>query len=264
MSEWPMMTWEASEWIGGNGAARPLRPSEDTPRIMFGPCQALEFLAPGVWLETVGGRTWFLESLGPDDVVYIPLLYSATNLPAWDWERNKCADYAEHLSVLREIAPHVAGILCGNMGAEFVGHVGAGDLFRPAEAVDFIERTAELVHDAGGTPWYGTVDWTLLLDWHHRSPIREAMLRVDARQVSFCGYCLSPVCWWDRNNGLYGRQVGYQQRIAGEAPATELCQYLSSAPIWSDVNGPSGLANGNAEELQRMGFCGGVLDPLMA
>lgn len=263
MSDWPMMEWEASEWIGGNGAARPLQPSAGQPRIVFGPCQELEFLYPGNWLAAMGGRDAFLAAVGPADVVYIPLLYSAINRPAWSWESNKCHDYPEFIGLLRDLAPRVAGILLGNMGAEFVAHEGAGERFRPQDAIEFVERSAELVHDAGGRPWYGTVDWTLLLDWQFRSPVREAMLRVDATQVCFCGYCLSPGCWWDRGSSYYGGQVRRQEQVAGSAPADEFCQYLAAAPVWSDVNGPTGIANGNAAELQRMGFCGGVLDPLM-
>jgi hypothetical protein len=258
-----MMEWEASEWIGGNGVARPLVPSAGQPRVVFGPCQDLKFLYPGNWLAAMGGREQFVAALGPLDIVYIPFLFSATNRPAWNWETCKCHDYPEHVSLLREIAPKVAGILVGNMGAEFVGHEGAGQRFRADEAVELINRSADLVHDAGGRVWYGTVDWTLLLDAYWRSQIREAMLRADAQQVCFCGYCLSDACWWDRNGNWYGKQTAYQVLRAGKAPSDQLCQYLASAPIWTDVNGPLGLRNGNAKELQRMGFRGGVLDPLM-
>ena len=263
MTDWPMMTWEASEWLGGNGAARPLQTGDGSPRVVFGPCQDLKFLYPGNWLDAMGGRDAFLATLGPADVVYIPLLYSATNLPAWGWDGCLCHDYPEHLSLLRELAPRVAGILLGNMGAEFVCHEGRGNRYRPLEAIEFVQRGSEIVAEAGGTPWFGTVDWSLLMDCHHGARVQQTMLDWGAQQVCFCGYCLSPACWWDRGSAYYGGQVEYQVDHWRDAPAEEFCEYLRAAPVWTDLNGPSGLAAGNAEELQRMGFCGGVLDPLM-
>lgn len=263
MTNWPIRVWEASEWIGGNGASRPLQEGDGRPRVVFGPCLRREYLDAGVWLEMVGGRDHLMDVVGPEDVVYIPLLASCINEPAWDWEHDKCADYDVHLEVIRELAPRVEGILLGNMGPEFAAHVGAAAAFRGRQAVDIVKRGAEIVRDAGGSPWFGTVDWTLVMDCYGGQMVRDAMIDTGSTQVSFCGYCLHPGGWWDKEHPLYGGQVRYQERRSGTAPSTELQNYLRSSPVWTDVNGPTGLNAGNAELLEAMGFVGGVLDPLM-
>lgn len=258
-----MMYWEASEWIGGNGASRPLQVGYGRPRAVFGPCLRREDLNAGVWLNLVGGRDHLMRIVGSKDVVYVPLLNSCIGEPAWDWERDKCADFDVHVEVIRELAPRVRGILLGNMGPEFAAHVGAGAAFKARQAVEIVERGADIVHAAGGSPWFGTVDWTIVMDCYGGCSVRDAMVRTGSTQVCFCGYCLHPACWWDKSHPLYGGQVRYQERRSGVAPSTELQHYLRSSPTWTDVNGPSGLEAGNAELLKAMGFVGCVLDPLM-
>lgn len=255
VDEWLKATWVDAKF-------GPIPPPTGKARFIMGWQENPEALAPGAWLRMMGGREYLASMCGPEDIVWVPLLQCVTNSPAWD-VKARCADYAEHISLLRELAPRVRGILVGNMGPEFVAHQGRGDRFRVTDATDLIKALTEPVLTAGGRPWLGTVDWTLVMDCYLGCAVRETMLSVGATQLCYCGYCLSPGCWWDRGNHLYGGQVEYQRERSGCAPSDELCEYLRGAPVWTDTNGPSGLANGNAEELERMGFAGGVIDPLM-
>jgi hypothetical protein len=242
-------------------ASQPMRAPDDAPgRIILGRDTTLTDLAPGAWLSIVGGRERFAQSIRPVDVAWVPLLRSQTDeLVAREWDA--IHDYAEHCALIREIAPHCAGVLIGNMGPEFCGHQGAGGHLFTRESVEFVQRAGELVREAGGVPWFGSIDWTLLMDCYERRAIRDAVREVGGVQVCFTGFSVSDRCWFDRSFHHWRLQRDYQRRRSGpKTPSDELVAYLSSVPVWSCCNGTGGLEHGNETALREAGYCGIVLN----
>ncbi|MDD3494114.1 MAG: hypothetical protein PHZ19_11530 [Candidatus Thermoplasmatota archaeon] len=249
------------EWVDRQKGRLPLPTGH--PRILLGPYADADWMAPGAWLARLGGRERFVESCGPNDVVWVPLHRSLTDMPCWSWEYDKLDDFDEHAAVIREIAPNVRGVMVGNMGPEFAAHRGSGDEFVLQEGGDFLMRAAELVLDAGGVPFVGTVDWTLLMDCAAGGPLQRIIKNVGAVQVCYCGFCLDRAAYWDRGNRFWGGQVAWQLERYGAAPAPEVVAYIEATEWWADVNGLAGLEAGNDRALQGMGFKVACYDPEM-
>lgn len=250
-----LVGWDGwNEWCGGP----PPGPTGHT-RILYGPHLYNEDLAPGRWLQLVGGREAFLAAHGPEDIAWVPLWRSVTEHPAWDADRDRCADYAAHVALIQDLAPRVRGVLVGNMGPELCGHIGAGSRYRRAEVLRFVDAGARIVSEAGGKPFFGTLDWTLLMDCYTGGALRDTMGAVGATQICFCGFSLSPECWFDKDFHHWILQRKYQVERDGEAPSRRLRDYVASVPMWSDLNWFDGLHHGNDVALKRVGFVRGCV-----
>ena len=251
----PLVGWDGwNEWQGC-----PPPPATEHTRILYGPHLEMDELALGRWLELAGGEEALIAACGPEDIVWLPLLRSTTDIPAWSWEDDRCADWEKHAEIIRELAPRVKGILLGNMGPEFVGHVGGGKRFRCMDAVLLAAQMAKIVLDAGGTPFFGTGDWTLLMDCYTGGSLRDFMGSIGAVQICFCGYALHPDAYYNRNDRHYKGQAQYQVQCEGTAPGPLFCEYLRSVPIWTDLNWMDGYEAGNDKLLAGMGFDRGCL-----
>lgn len=205
----------------------------------------------------IGDLDELLEALTDRDVVWAPLYQSNTNNRLESWPSSETSPhYAMAMDLLRAVAPRVQAVLIGQMGCELCWFH-RNNTFNPL-VVNFVRDTAAIVHDAGGRPAYGTVDWDLLVDCYcGQSRMAEAMLRVNALQICYCGYTLAADGWYDRGHGLYADQAPFIARH--DKGREKLSAYLHAVDIWSGVNFIDGLKGGNDKALQNLGFRAGMI-----
>lgn len=244
----PLVGWEVCE-------EGQVPPPPGHSRIVLGPhLDWRKCTEPGEWLASLGGREAFLSACGPDDIVHVQLTASAILRPT----SARHPDFDLHCELIRDLAPRVRGILVGNMACEFSENTAPDMEFGAAQARTAVEL-GRVVIRAGGRPYFGTTDWTLLDDCYTGGHLRNVMAAMGAVQVCFCGYSLSEACTFDRAQPLYARQRRFQVERDGVAPSPRLCEYLVSGEFWSDVDWLTGLEAGNDRELARMGFAAGAL-----
>lgn len=215
---------------------------------------------PGQYLAAVGHREKFLEALGPEDVVSLPL-YKGGVLEPGPYPPQPLEDYAEHLSLLREVAPRVRGIITGQHGPELsYKHLGWGPAQNIPRMVRFVHMTAPQIVAAGAQPFYGPIDWDLMHDVYGgvKPSLYEEVAKHSGVMVCFTGFTLVPGCHMQENVVHF---MGEQEaRIQREDPGAErLREYLQAAECWSGVGGRAGLEAGNAERLAEFGFRGGIV-----
>jgi len=250
-----LVGWDG--WDSWKGSTLP--PPTGHTRIVYGPHLNLWDLEQGSWVKLVGGVDSFVGACGPDDIVSVPLLRCATDIPAWDFDESRCADYKAHVEIIKEIAPYVKGIMLGNMGPELVAHSGGGVYEHVKEAAVLAVKFAKIVERAGGIPYFGTVDWSLLVDCYNGGHLRDIIRAIGAIQICFCGYSLHPNAFFDKGLVLHKGQVSRQMWQEGEAPGPRFCDYIHSVPMWSDLNWMDGYEAGNDKLLKEMGFVRGCV-----
>lgn len=216
---------------------------------------------------------WVPDAVGPNDIVWIPLYYGSLEGPTPEtWPQHRLPDYGKFLAMIEELAPRVKGILLGNNGCELTHRVGTR--IKGAEGEDdkigislpesihqscaFVEEVAPLVLQAGGRPFFGTMDWTILFDCY--SPLLAGRLRqivnaVNGVHICLCAATLVADGNYDRNNKLLAR--GQEQVIrAEEEDANDpkrLRAYLNAGTFWGDVEGPKNI-HSNGMRLKDLGF----------
>lgn len=155
-----------------------------------------------------------LQNAGPEDIIYVPL-YDGQDPTRALTVQERLPDhlYARNLEILQEIAPRVKAILLGNCGPEMcfmdydgeriVQEIRGRDTDHVWRIVDghraFIEATAPMVLDAGGTPAYAPMPYEVMVDVYmtgrdrhgkkrNPAPIRQAIMDVGASFVQFLGF----------------------------------------------------------------------------
>jgi len=191
----------------------------------------------------------FVDTLGPQDIVYIPL-YEGWSEEAGEGTSGPLPEYEQNLAWLNQIAPRVRGILVGNAGPELsFKHVywgGAGKLAIAERMIQFVEETAPLVLDAGGTPVYAPMDWDLVMDEAcARSLFQEFMLKSEFLQIVFSALSL-----------FTGDPASIPRRyppLPERPPYPRMTEYFQRGRYWGGVGFLEGLLAGNAQVLKDHG-----------
>ena len=172
------------------------------------------------------------------------------------------------LAILKEIAPHVRGILVGNAGPE-MSFKDQWDHSMPRKQMsvwmsDFVKETGDLVGEAGGTPVYGTIDWDLAIDCYFGdSLLRETVNEMGAIQICFCGFQLFNLIRAEIDHlvpriddPMFWGHCPKQE----QPPWADLSEYIKNTKnIWTGLNFLEGILDGFDIELQGMGFDAGVV-----
>ncbi len=220
---------------------------------------------------TIEEWDWVSDAVGPNDIVWIPLYYGSLNGPTPSvWPQQRLPDYGKFVSLIEELAPRVKGILFGNNGCELCFRVG-----RPAKKEDgtetwvvdlpqvihmactFVEETASLVLQAGGRPFYGTMDWMILYDCYNSflpGRLRQIVNAVNGVNICLCAATLLLDGNYDRSNPLLAH--GQEQIIRaheGDGEPKRLQEYLNGGTFWGDVEGPENIKS-NGVRLKILGF----------
>ena len=212
------------------------------------------------------------DAVGPNDIVWIPLYYGSLNGPTPStWPQQKLPDYGKFVAMIEEIAPRVKGILLGNNGCELCFRVArlseetdteaAGRLIVDLPhsihlACAFVEETAPLVLQAGGRPFYGTMDWMIIYDCYNTflpGRLRQIVNAVNGVNICLCAATLILDGNYNRANPLLAR--GQEQAIRareGDDPK-QLRAYLNGGTFWGDVEGPENI-DSNGMRLKELGF----------
>ena len=218
------------------------------------------YFPEGEWLRALGGFDHFVECCGAGDVVWVPLYLCGVNRRvAWpEILGQKLPDYDRHLDLIKALAPRVKAVLIGNMGPELCGW--SPNWPRSAMLLEFAKHHAELVHNAGGTPAFGTVDWDIIMDCYLQGGLlHDGMKALGALQVCFCGFTLSARCYLDEANKLHwGQRKAINEAEHGE-PWMRMNQYIRSSEIISGIGGLRGFDELNDIHLRTLGFKGGVM-----
>ena len=212
------------------------------------------------WLDALGGFDKFVAACGPNDIVWVPLyICGIDRRVSWPAAlQQKLPAYDEHIALIKVLAPRVAGIITGNMGPELCHwHPGLGMSKMLSE---FAKYHAEIIHNAGGTPVFGTVDWDVLYDCYQQGGLlHRTMQEIGAIQVVFCGFTICQGCEFDPTHPLFkGQQSAINEAERGW-PHRALEQYISSANMISGVSGMTGFNAGNDIRLRELGFKGGLM-----
>jgi len=231
---------------------------------------------------------WVADAVGPNDIVWVPLYYGSLAGPTPSvWPQRKLPDYGKFVALIQEIAPRVKGILLGNNGCElmfqkirpveededgqpitmgspimvvdYLGHKAEIDLPHSIHlACEFVAETAPLVLQAGGRPFYGTMDWMIIYDCYNPllpGRLRQIVNAVNGVHICLCAMTLVPGGKYDRENRLLAR--GQEQVIVAQEgsvwPPPRLHGYLSGGTFWGDVEGFEN-ANVNGAQLKALGF----------
>lgn len=219
--------------------------------------------AAGEWAASFGGYEKLLSVVTKDDVVFVPLWNGQLNHKAWSADPANLADGHENLvAFIRDLAPLCGSVLLGNSGPELIFWQPAmnsqGYVQYLPEMLDFVNRCAEIVIDAGGRPAFGTVDWHLAFDCWGNQSLARAMKDCGALQVCYCGYTLIPEAWCDRTFDLYSRQLPYLRERERKEPFIRLMRYLDDLDVWSGCNGKEGLQHKQDVYLDFYNFKGGM------
>ncbi len=207
------------------------------------------------------------------DVVYIPL-FGGEGAP-WMSDRWVCNDASQHieeydtnLAILKEIAPHVRGILLGNAGPEMsFKHRWDPSVGREKMSqwmCEFVKETGDMVGEAGGTPVYGTIDWDLAVDCYFGAgALRDLVNEMGAIQICFCGFQLFGVTRteYDHLVPRVGDAIFWDHCPKQEhAPWPQMTDYIRSTKrIWTGLNCIEGLERGFDIQMKERGFSAGVM-----
>lgn len=225
--------------------------------------------------ETDTGRLLpdLLDHVRKDDVVFVPL-YAGRRISdryVADGTHQHIECYDENMAYIREIAPNVRGILVGNCGPEMSfkdSWKRQSVLLHPRSWMSemmcwFVHETSAFIKDAGGTPFYGTVDWDLAIDLHYgHSSLRNLCNGIGAVQICFCGYQLFGIAHDGVAEIIPHPDDDYHFDccpIMEPMPKPKLQEYLRGAEIWTGLFGMQGLRDGNDIKLRDFGFSGGVV-----
>ena len=218
---------------------------------------------------------WLPDFVGSNDVVWIPLYQGSLKDPTpQHWPQQPLQDYGKFIALMEEIAPRVKGILFGNNGCEL--------LYRPSVAIqeqkedipeghieinvplgihymcEFVAQTAPLVLRAGGRPFYGTMDWAIIMDCYTnvmRGHLRRIVNACNGVHVCFCASSLFAEAVWDRTNKLLSDKSEILMMYEKNDSAMPKLQiYLQGGEFWGDIGGWEGLQAGNNFLLQQHGF----------
>ncbi len=185
----------------------------------------------------------FQDSLGPNDVVWIPLFDGTINHPAQDFSRCR-PEYENNVRAAAEIAPQVRAILLGNANAE-LRFPGGPMEEQHQKCLTFVEKNAAFAA-LHGRPAFAPVFELLVFDCYHSDgKLRELLTASGALVLSFAG------CSW-----LFEHE-GNHPRIPEPYPYPRLTHYLASMETWTGVGTLRGLARGSGEVLKSMGYSAG-------
>ena len=216
-----------------------------------------------------------IEDSQEGDIVFVPLYGGpgSTVLPdrwlAHDTSL-KLPEYENNISIIKELAPRVKGILVGNAGPE-MSFKEKWDPSLPHKTMsewmcEFVKETSDIIGEAGGTPVYGTVDWDIAIDCYFGDGmLKDLANNIGAIQICFCGFQLFNI----RLNGHSksvpspSDQVFWIKCPKNESsPWPELTSYLRETnQIWSGVDTIIGLSRGFDITLKEHGFDAGVMGP---
>lgn len=207
------------------------------------------------------------KRLRPDDVVYVPLYEVQEGGTELDLRKLKY--HNENLAFIRDVASGVRGILTGNCGPElsymfyWLKHRELPSSIFSEWMIDFAEETARIVVGAGGTPFYGTRDWEMVIDQNFGgASFRDKCNELGAIQICFCGY---------QHFGLsqdgdipivpHPDRPDYFEAcpVMEEMPKPSFQEYLRGGEFWTGVFGIDGMKQGNDENLKKFGYRAGVM-----
>lgn len=185
----------------------------------------------------------FQESLGANDVVWVPLFDGTIHDPAEEFSRRR-GEYEANVRAAAEIGPRVRALLVGNANAEI--------LFSTGSAAERLEKCLTFVDKIGGfvahhgRPAFAPVFEILLYDCYRGGGrLRDLLNEQKAMVLSFAG-----ASW------LF-EEAGDHPRMPERRPYPELTDYLGTLDAWSGVGRLEGLRHGSGEVLKSMGYAGG-------
>jgi hypothetical protein len=225
--------------------------------------------------DTDSGRMMpeLLRHARPDDVVFVPLYaghrISDRYVANGTHQRLEC--YEENMAYIREAAPSVRGILVGNCGPE----LSFKDTWMKQAVLNhprgwmsdmmcaFAAETSAFIKAAGGTPFYGTVDWDIAIDFHYgRSSFRNTCNALGAVQICFCGYQLFGLDHDGPSEIVPHPDDEFYFEccpVMEQMPKLGLQEYLRGGEIWTGLFGLDGLRRCNDAKLKGYGFSAGVV-----
>jgi len=195
--------------------------------------------------------------LTKNDVVWIQLYKG--NLGQSDWPLQKVDDYGRRIGFIEEIAPLVGGILTGNQGPEMS--------YRPRPShenirllCEFIDMTAPVILDLGGTPFYAPMDLDIMQDCYQTDGMLLRKLNdVGATSIVYCGFTMLPGAYCDPKVPIFAETLKQAEVVRGGQSPELLKDYLKETNIWSDVAGDIGLRKGNGSLVKSWGFKAAII-----
>lgn len=188
-------------------------------------------------------NTEFQQSLGKNDVVWVPLFDGTIHQPAHDFNQRR-AEYDVNVKAIAEIAPKVQAVICGNANAE----IRFADCTRAEEherCLTFIESHCQFI-SMHGRPAFAPIFEILVQDcFEGNGALRDLLLQNNALLISFAG-----------SSWLYEQQ-GDHPRIPEPWPYPTLQKYIASLEAWSGVSTLRGLRAGSGEVIKSMGYSAG-------
>lgn len=186
----------------------------------------------------------FQASLGPNDVVWVPL-YEGTILAPGKRRDTPRAEYDDNLEAIAQVALVVRAVLVGNANAEIHHNVSRrGEEWELCSR--FITRHGTFVGQFG-RPAFAPILELLVFDCFERDgKLRDLLNAQNALLLCFAG------------SGSFFERAN-DPRLPEPPPYPTFSAYLKTMEAWSGVGLQRGLDNGSGTVLQKMGFRAGFM-----
>jgi hypothetical protein len=204
------------------------------------------------------------DDLGPNDILAVRLYDDVLETARKSMDR--LPDYDESIALIRDIGPHIGGVMVGNqLGLElsyrhFYNSWRGDAIGNISDISEFIRRVGGMLRDMGVTPWFAAMDWDALQDaYHAHRMMLAALTEVGAVNWIACGYTMVPGAYVKKDKALEGHQIGAQLRWSRRNKPDDLPvirEYLQAGNFWSGLCGIDGIRGGNIELLESYGFKG--------
>lgn len=212
----------------------------------------------GEYLRVVGN---IKSVLTPNDVLYVPLYKGRLGKPGW-WPPTELPNFGAHLDLIREVGPHIKGVLTGNQGPELSFR---GNNVSPEQNTKligkFVTKVANVVRGAGANPVFGPMDLDIAEDCYlGRQIMLTALYHAKAVAFIFCGFTLIEGCYYKETDPILASSVKWIRSIQKKHSADLLPDYLGKKGVefWGDIHEVGGLEHGNDKLLAEAGFAAGV------
>jgi len=228
-------------------------------RLLLAPISRAPDYATGTMPERIRKVA---DNIGPDDVLAVCLYEDM--LESHRKDLNQLPDYDESIALIRDIGPHIGGIMVGNqLGLElsyrhFYDSWRGDAIGNISDIAQFIRRVGGMLRDMGVMPWFAAMDWDVLQDaYHAHRMMLNALNEVEAANFVACGYTMVPKAYVKPGPLMEGHQIGAQLRWSRRSNADDfpvLREYIQDGNFWSGLCGITGIQAGNIEILGGHGF----------
>lgn len=189
-----------------------------------------------------------LDSLGPNDVVYIPIY---RGVGVGDWHLNarsvheKLPQFKRNIEVAAKAAKRVFRIIVGNAGCETWRRDGKSRQQNATWSNEFIRDSCDEMRSFGIEPMYVYSD--LLSDCYHTDwCVRDTLIQLGLINWSAMAYD-----FFERP-----QQYGIDCEVP---PWPYLRNYLKDVQCWAGLNYEQGLIEGTDEFMKFIGYKAGVM-----